>query len=179
MSALSEQERSDRCIVACLEADAPLTRSFRVQVAARFGELMDAALRPTAPGEVEKLRELSEKATAGRWRVGADLIRIHPDWRDEHGNSAPECFHRNGYAKTIASVGKEDGDWREIRQQVSDAAFIVAAVNYVRTLLAEPATDCPSCGGLNTSCPDGCGRDPKTGELDGSRLAETAEGEGK
>lgn len=32
---------------------------------------------------------------------------------------------------------------------------------------------CPSCHGLNTSCPDGCGRDPKTGELDGSRLAAT------
>lgn len=28
---------------------------------------------------------------------------------------------------------------------------------------------CASCGGLNTSCPDGCGRDPDTGELDGSR----------
>jgi len=29
---------------------------------------------------------------------------------------------------------------------------------------------CPSCGGLNTSCPDGCGRDPVTGELNGTRL---------
>lgn len=27
---------------------------------------------------------------------------------------------------------------------------------------------CDSCGGLNTSCPDGCQRDPKTGELIGS-----------
>lgn len=27
---------------------------------------------------------------------------------------------------------------------------------------------CPSCNGLNTSCPDGCGRDPKTGELNGT-----------
>lgn len=24
---------------------------------------------------------------------------------------------------------------------------------------------CDSCGGLNTSCPEGCERDPKTGEL--------------
>lgn len=31
-------------------------------------------------------------------------------------------------------------------------------------------SDCPSCGGLNTSCPRGCGRDPLTGELDGSDL---------
>lgn len=29
---------------------------------------------------------------------------------------------------------------------------------------------CPSCNGLNTACPEGCGRDPKTGELDGSTL---------
>lgn len=31
-------------------------------------------------------------------------------------------------------------------------------------------TDCPSCHGLNTSCQEGCGRDPVTGELDGSTL---------
>ena len=35
-------------------------------------------------------------------------------------------------------------------------------------------TDCPSCGGQNTSCPDGCGREPETGELNGTRL-ETAQ----
>lgn len=28
--------------------------------------------------------------------------------------------------------------------------------------------DCESCGGLNTSCPDGCARDPATGELIGT-----------
>jgi len=31
---------------------------------------------------------------------------------------------------------------------------------------------CPSCHGLNISCPDGCGRDPKTGELNGTRLTD-------
>ena len=30
-------------------------------------------------------------------------------------------------------------------------------------------TECPSCHGLNTSCPNGCGRDPETGELNGTR----------
>lgn len=30
-------------------------------------------------------------------------------------------------------------------------------------------TECPSCGGLNLSCPEGCGRDPQTGELNGTR----------
>jgi hypothetical protein len=29
------------------------------------------------------------------------------------------------------------------------------------------AGECESCGGLNTSCPSGCERDPKTGELNG------------
>jgi hypothetical protein len=33
--------------------------------------------------------------------------------------------------------------------------------------------NCPSCGGLNLSCPDGCGRDPRTGELNGTRLSES------
>jgi hypothetical protein len=32
------------------------------------------------------------------------------------------------------------------------------------------AGECPSCHGLNTSHPDGCGRDPETGELNGTRL---------
>jgi len=30
---------------------------------------------------------------------------------------------------------------------------------------------CPSCDGLNISCPNGCGRDPKTGELNGTLYA--------
>ena len=32
-----------------------------------------------------------------------------------------------------------------------------------------PRAECMGCCGLNTSCPEGCGRDPATGELDGSR----------
>lgn len=35
-------------------------------------------------------------------------------------------------------------------------------------------SDCPSCNGLNTSCPDGCGRDPLTGELNGTRYTRPA-----
>lgn len=37
-------------------------------------------------------------------------------------------------------------------------------------------TECPSCHGLNISCPEGCGRDPKTGELDGSTLTTNTDG---
>ncbi len=39
-------------------------------------------------------------------------------------------------------------------------------------LFAQPSPKCPSCGGLNTSCPKGCGRDPVTGELDGTDAVE-------
>lgn len=72
--------------------------------------------------------------TPGPWRVGADLIRVHPNWRDEHGNAARESFHRNGFAKTIASVGKEDGDWRPIEQQVADARLIASAPDLLAQL---------------------------------------------
>ena len=34
----------------------------------------------------------------------------------------------------------------------------------------EAERECPSCHGLNISCPDGCERDPVTGELNGTRL---------
>jgi hypothetical protein len=37
-----------------------------------------------------------------------------------------------------------------------------------------PQSACPSCNGMNTSCPVGCGRDPRTGELDGSTLDRAA-----
>lgn len=45
------------------------------------------------------------------------------------------------------------------------------AIRALMTTTPEP-TECPSCHGLNTSCPDGCGRDPTTGELNGTRLSE-------
>lgn len=87
--------------------------------------------------DLSHLRGLIERATKGPWGVGADLIRIHPNWRDDHGNMAAACVHRNGYIKTIASVGKEDGDWRDILEQTGDAALIVAAVNSLPALLDE------------------------------------------
>jgi hypothetical protein len=33
---------------------------------------------------------------------------------------------------------------------------------------------CPSCGGLNVGCPEGCGRDAETGVLNGTRLCDKA-----
>lgn len=60
-----------------------------------------------------------------------------------------------------------------------EAKSVTVRADDLRAILALLAIDraagvveeCPSCGGLNTSCPEGCGRDPVTGELDGSTLA--------
>lgn len=83
--------------------------------------------------------------TEGPWRRGADLIRVHADWRDENGSLSKDALHRNGFAKTIASVGKEDGDWRPIAQQVADATLIAAAPELLAALIAhetaQAATD--------------------------------------
>lgn len=63
------------------------------------------------------------------------------------------------------------------------AAEVAARLNYsdICGFMAEEekVDDCPSCHGLNISCPEGCGRDPVTGELDGSTLhwGRSAEGE--
>lgn len=75
-----------------------------------------------------RLSALAEKATKGPWRVGADLIRVHP-----HSLSA---FHKNGFAYTIATVGREGKDWRGIEQQCSDAALIVELVNNLPTIIS-------------------------------------------
>jgi hypothetical protein len=45
--------------------------------------------------------------------------------------------------------------------EMSDKAAAIATWN----TLQPTQSDCDSCGGLNTSCPDGCERDPATGEL--------------
>lgn len=65
--------------------------------------------------------------------------------------------------------------------QDSDAAWLREAANHqdrlwdedrdrLHSIAARLEAPCPSCGGLNISCPDGCGRDPETGELNGTRL---------
>lgn len=81
-----------------------------------------------------RLGRLIDGHTPGPWRLGADLIHVHPYWIDEGGNSTSENFHRNGYAKTIATVGKEYGDWRDISQQVADTRLIAAAPELLEAL---------------------------------------------
>lgn len=83
------------------------------------------------------MRARLDAATEGPWRAGADLIRVHPGWRQDGPKSEmrADAFHRNGFAKTIASVGKENGDWRPIDKQVGDAAFIAHARTDMEALL--------------------------------------------
>lgn len=62
--------------------------------------------------------------------------------------------------------------WETIyRDRVQDW-FSFEDFETARALLAkhQQGEGCPSCHGLNLSCPDGCGRDPLTGELNGTRL---------
>jgi hypothetical protein len=58
------------------------------------------------------------------------------------------------------------------RQRALDDALaaVRAHTDAVLAKTSLSAADCPSCGGLNISHPVGCGRDPETGELDGSTL---------
>jgi hypothetical protein len=85
----------------------------------------------------DELEKLLADATPLPWRQGQpDSRKVHPHWRDSDGNDRDDCLHKNGWAKTIATVGKEEGDWRDALRQHADAALIVAAVNALPELLA-------------------------------------------
>ena len=84
----------------------------------------------------DELEKLLADATPLPWRQGQpDSRKVHPHWRDSDGNDRDDCLHKNGWAKTIATVGKEEGDWRDALRQHADAALIVAAVNALPELL--------------------------------------------
>jgi hypothetical protein len=85
--------------------------------------------------EVKRLRELLAKATQLPWRLGADLCNVHPDWRDDIGNSTNDNYHRNGFAKRICRIGAYPDDWRDIEQFVGDGTLIVEAINALPGLL--------------------------------------------
>lgn len=53
------------------------------------------------------------------------------------------------------------------REQTTETPLYISA--------DRPADDCPSCHGLNISCPEGCGRDSLTGELNGTTLIRPAD----
>jgi hypothetical protein len=93
---------------------------------------MTPAPTTTIAEQIAELEGLLERATP--WRLGADLIGIHPDWRDAFGNNTPESCTRNGFAKSIAKVPM--AGWRDIDAQVADAELIVAAINALPTLIS-------------------------------------------
>ena len=63
--------------------------------------------------------------TAGPWRVGADLTGICIGWPGEEDSLSPECFSKNGYAKTIAKV--THSPWADVTEHVANARLISAA----------------------------------------------------
>ena len=70
--------------------------------------------------------------TAGPWRVGADLIGICIAWPGEEDSLSPECFSRNGYAKTVAKV--THAPWAGIAEHVANARLIAAAPDLAEAL---------------------------------------------
>lgn len=78
---------------------------------------------------------MSAAHTPTPWRVGADLTGICVERRDEHGNSTPEAYTRNGWAKTVAKV--THGSWAPVDEHVANARFIVHAVNCHDELLRD------------------------------------------
>lgn len=77
--------------------------------------------------DLDKLKELLEKATPLPWRQGAyDMSQIAVDGE----------LHANGFSKKIATTGAKE-DWRGVVRQADDAALIVAAVNSLPALIAK------------------------------------------
>lgn len=102
----------------------------------RFIDL-PAALTPSAPiaaavrGDgareaLKALRPLSERATQREWK--------------SHGRYIGTVNHMS----CVGEVRDENGNWSDTAKSTKDAAFIAAAVNYVRLVLAAtPASDVP------------------------------------
>jgi hypothetical protein len=79
------------------------------------------------PEDLEQLSELSAAASVGPWSVGTG--EVYGDAYGEYSN----IWH-GGYGAPVANfnnrIGARDAD-------KADAAFVVAAVNFVRQLLGE------------------------------------------
>lgn len=106
----------------------------------------------------------------------ADAIEAGEHLTNDNATPASDSPNLTPDEQRAIEIGREMD-----AEEASDSPAISGATKRMaKTLGADfvgkdsPAPpDCPSCHGLNTSCPDGCGRDPETGELDGSRLEPT------
>lgn len=72
--------------------------------------------------------------TPGPWRVGADLVGICVDWRDESGNATKECFSRNGYVKTVARI--THSPFADIEQHCANARLMAASPDLLTALIS-------------------------------------------
>ena len=91
--------------------------------------------------ERQRLRRLSEAATPGRWRIATDKDK--PDW---WGSAGPETVivpDREWSEEDVEiPIGATNDDGLPTVDEVANAAFIAAAVNYVRThVLADRSGD--------------------------------------
>lgn len=119
------------------EADFGLVRQFlasmRASGIANVSVPEDALKRlaalPAHSAKLEELRRLSEAATGGVWEPGK--------WEESPMAEFPDCWIRgvglSGRARLIADTATEFG----ADDAQANAAFIVAAVSYVRDLLAQ------------------------------------------
>lgn len=138
--------------------------------------------------------------TPGADGLAAGQIRWHSSGEDEGPDVGIEIGLPDGSTLWVGDITKrsheeaagheigDDGGWWLIHYRDQKPSYVVgkalstwqdfggvdalAAALYKPTVSTDvqPVSECPSCSGLNTSCPDGCGRDPVTGELNGSRL---------
>ena len=88
-----------------------------------------------------------------------------------------ECIYGNPpkpeASLSNAVVRETYNQMHETAVEMGFPSILEALEELARRIEAEAVlvVECPSCHGLNLSCPHGCGRDPATGELDGSTYA--------
>ena len=129
------------------------------------------AMAPLAPApppmgedEIEALASKIEQ-DGSLWASSRDLVRLAiretlrrvPAWPGEE--ELREMAYGTAYACRVMR-----GPGAVVQDSDEDAALEMARRLKAR-MGAGGGAECDSCNGLNTSCPEGCERDPKTGEL--------------
>lgn len=119
----------------------------------------------------DRLEALAAKATPGNLATAerhteSEFVECPFCQGDGEVEAADYCnFDGKALGVQFYGIGDEFGAHEKLwRKLIDNLPTIIAA-------LRAEHRDCPSCGGLNTSCPEGCERD-ENGELDGSTLAD-------
>ncbi len=97
------------------------------------------------PPDLEGLRALSDAATPGPWESGTKLA-----WpgEDDQGEYVSDIGAGDQH---VVCLGHDYDDHGNV--SVPDAAFIVAAANYVRAAFSQPATIVGAAGGRSGDLP--------------------------